>query len=152
MVFGDTTALNPPTNPPAPFQPLTADALAQQILSQTQATGFEGYTDAVYSYIEKCSSAAIDKYAKHQPPGDIVNVRHPLEEYFYRTMSPYAYKQLQAIRKDKKPIGPIASQSATEILGMCNELSVIGARESARFERELNKPQWGPSATINQTQ
>lgn len=147
-----------PTNPQpdspssTPFQPASVDALAKKIETQTQTTGFDGYSDVVSTYIEKCAMAAFEKYSKNRPSSFIVSVRHPMEEYFYRTMSPYLFLNLRAIRKDKQPIPPIAKQSAVDILAMCDSINAIGEHEQQRFEAELLKPQWGPSAAAGVTQ
>lgn len=140
----------PPSAAPPPKIPATIDDLTGEIIKQTEATGFDGYCNVVYPFIQKCSATNLEQYGRERPSINTVIVRHPMEEYFYTKMGTYAFNNLRAIRKEKKPIAPIAAQTAKDLFAMCAEMAAIGRRQSIEFEKALNKPVWGPTANIPQ--
>lgn len=123
--------------------------LGEEIKKGIDSNTFEGYASIVFAFIDQCSSRALQKYDQDRPtPPFAVNVRNPMEAYVYQKMAPYAYTQYIAIRKENKPSGPIAAQSARDLITMCNELNDIGRIALEKFELALNKPGWGPTANI----
>lgn len=135
-------------SPPFKYQHTqTVDSLANLIKTETDAKGYEGYTDAVLSYMEQCSSSILAHFDQDRTAYFVVNVRHPLEAYFYRTMSTYTFKALRSIRKDHISSAIVANQAAKDVIRMCDEMVEIGRQELQKFEKALNKPAWGPTAS-----
>lgn len=141
-----STPVLPQFNQPLPQ---TIADLTRDIQNQIDTNGFDGYAALVLAFIGQCASQAAQKYDPDLPaPPYAVNVRDPMDAYYFEVMGPYPYMQYRPIRLEKQPSGPIAARTADDLFAMCNQIDSAGRTALANFEIALNKPAWGPTATI----